>query len=366
MVFLADLEGKDLLFTYGIFGVQHGTIIDQVKKDLILKLYNLLASSAGCVDHLRPEGHGTTIINPSTTTFVAYWLSSEEYAKWFQSAEVQSFWESLPDDAGIWREVMTVPKSRYMFAASQNVKWGLASLIDGLRTSNDEGYWGVYRHRLSDTPDKHTDPSDTFTSPYITASKASAASGNTKPVIDIPERLNSLPDESDIKVRAGRVRITNPPDNMAFVREGQRQPNISKSELDLWLAKISPHARSWIDHLDAQRQKNGVLSFTTHLAADAPVSTDQGYYPVDATSIPETDQLAYFLDLAHFELAGRAHKGHVQLRKTVMEIYGPGGEMSNVGKAELFVELCVLKSGDLDAEYIGCAEGTGLMFLEKA
>jgi hypothetical protein len=37
--------------------------------------------------------------------------------------------------------------------------------------------------------------------------------------------------------------------------------------------------------------------------------------------------------------------------------------MSRMGKAVLYVELCVLKSGDLDAEYIGCASNTGLMYL---
>lgn len=35
-----------------------------------------------------------------------------------------------------------------------------------------------------------------------------------------------------------------------------------------------------------------------------------------------------------------------------------------IGKAVLFVEICVLMSDDLDAEYVGCREGTGLMFLE--
>lgn len=38
--------------------------------------------------------------------------------------------------------------------------------------------------------------------------------------------------------------------------------------------------------------------------------------------------------------------------------------MNELGKAVLFVEIAVLKSGDLDAEYVGCRQGTGLMFLE--
>lgn len=363
MVFLADLTNRELLFTYGIFGVQHGVAITEATKSMIAHLYSLLSSSAGRVDRLKVETHGTAPNTLQTTTFIAYWLCSEDYQKWLQTPNVKAFWDRLPDDAGVWREVMTVPKSRYMFAASQDVQWGLASLIDGLRQSNDEGYWGVYRHRLSDTPDNHTDPSDTFTSDYITETKAASMNGERKGqrVIKIPEREVS---SSSPAIRKGRVHITDVPNNLCFVREGQRQSNVSKDELDLWLAKISPHARSWIDHLDTQRRKNGVLSFTTHLATEACVTSDEeSSTATTPDALPETDQLAYFLDLAHFELAGRAHKGHVQLRKTVMEIYGPGGQMSQLGKAELFVELCVLKSEDLHAEYIGCTEGTGLMFL---
>ena len=79
-------------------------------------------------------------------------------------------------------------------------------------------------------------------------------------------------------------------------------------------------------------------------------------------AIAETNQVAYFLDLAHFEQAGRSHRGHVELRKTVVSLYGPGGRLEK-GKAVLFVVLCVLKSKDFDAKCIGCAEGTGLMYL---
>ncbi|KAG9513605.1 hypothetical protein KCV07_g8686, partial [Aureobasidium melanogenum] len=332
MVFLADWEGKQHLFVYGVFGVQHRSSLTDSKKAIINELHKLLTASAGQVDMLVDESHNLEAEDkPHATTFVAYWLDVKRYESWAASSSVRQFWDNLSDDAGVWREVMTVPTSRYMFAANQDFRWGLTTLSDKLRASNDEGYWGVYRHRIGSKD-------DTFTSPYVTASKAKTAPNSR--ILDIPPKG---PRNSN-KIRLGRVRVDGAPNNICFVREGQRQPNVAQEELGLWLEKVAPHARSWIEHLDSRREKNGVLAFSTHVSQKSKLNDS------DAA---ETDQLAYFLDLAHFEASGRAFKGHVQLRKTVMEMYGPGGPMEGIGKAELYVELLILKSNEFRAEYIG-------------
>lgn len=366
MVYLANLEAEGLVFTYALFGVQHDELTPD-KKTTISKLYELLSQSADRVDHLQDESHGAARTGPKSTTFVAYWLKSADYEAWKETDAVKDFWNNLPDDAGVWREVMTVPKSRYMFAASQKEVSGLATVL-GLKESSDEGYWGVYRHRLSETPDKHTDPSDTFTSPLV--SKGKAKGDTTKRVVD----LSRSPVHENI--RRGRVKLTKVPDNLCYCREGQSQPNLDKDELDTWKEKLAPYAKSWMDHLDSDRDKNGVVSFTFHIGHEIPRSTfDAGVdleketgsgaeAGTETKPIAEANQLMYFLDLAHFELAGRSWRDHVKLRQTTMEMYGPGGQHNPHGKLSLFVELCVLKSGDLDAEYVGCKEGTGLMFLE--
>jgi hypothetical protein len=353
MVFLTDVDGDDYVFTYGLFGVQYETLTPE-KKKTISTLYTLLHQSAGRVDHLRTERHGFPSIGPSSATFVAYWLKTEDYASWKETPAVKEFWNSLPEDAGVWREVMTVPKSRFMHASSLDVESGMSSLLK-LKTSTDEGYWGVYRHRLSDVTDKHTDPKDTFTSQYVTAKTAD----DTKPVLNIPKVTGTT-------IKPGRVK-PQIPDNLVFVREGQRQPNCPKEEIDTWVESINPHASSWIQHLGDDRIRTGVLSITTHLGHERPVpkGPEEDLFTVDEDPIPETNQLAYFLDLAHFELAGRSHRGHVALRKNLMSLYGPGGKLSEIGRSALYVELCVLKAGDMDAEYVGCVENTGLMFLDS-
>ena len=357
MVYLANLEGDGLVFTYGLFGVQH-TELTSDKKQLISSLYGLLSQSADRIDHLQEESHDVPRESPKSTTFVAYWVKSQEYEEWKETEAVQEFWTNLPDDAGVWREVMTVPKSRYMFAANQYEPCGLAAML-GLKDSSDEAYWGVYRHRLSQTPDEHTDPTDTFTSPLVTATKAKPDSN--KQAVDLTKPSTSN------EIRKGKVKLTKLPDNLCYCREGQRQPNLSEDELETWLEKLAPFAKSWMNHLDTNRNKVGVVSFAFNIGHDKrKAQFDPGAdLALDTDAIAESNQLMYFLDLAHFELAGRSFKDHVKLRQTTLEMYGPGGPHGSDGKLSLFVELCVLKSGDLDAEYVGCKEGTGLMVLEN-
>ncbi|EXJ53656.1 uncharacterized protein A1O5_13108 [Cladophialophora psammophila CBS 110553] len=357
MVYLANLEGPGLVFTYGLFGVQHEELTAE-KKKTISALYGLLSQSADRVDHLQDESHGAPREGPKCTTFVAYWLKSSDYEKWKETDEVKQFWDSLPDDAGVWREVMTVPKSRYMFAANQHETSGLATML-GLKDSTDEAYWGVYRHRLSANPDEYTDPNDTFSSPLVTTAKAKP--DPSKKVVDLSK--SPTPD----KIRRGRVKINNIPDNLCYCREGQRQPNLPPEELETWKEKLAPYALTWMNHLDTERNKNGVVSFTFNIAHLNPKPTlDPGAdLEVDTDAVAETNQLMYLLDLAHFELAGRSFKDHVHLRKTTFEMYGPGGRHGENGKLSIWVELCILKSGDMDAEYVGCREGTGLMMFEN-
>ena len=354
VVYLANLEPEGLVFTYGLFGVQHDSLTAE-KKTIILNLYKLLIQTADRVDHLQDETHGAAREGPKSTTFVAYWSKSSVYESWKTNTEVKQFWDNLPDDAGVWREVMTVPKSRYMFAANQEEAVGLATSL-GLKESSDEGYWGVYRHRLSEHPDEHTDPKDSFTSPLVTKAKA----GSDKHVVDLSE--DGLPN----KIKHGRVKITKVPDNLCYCREGQRQPGLPKEELEDWKEKLAPYALSWMKHLDTERNKNGVVSFTFNVAHEPRSTFEPGAdLQAETQAVAEMNQLMYFLDLAHFELAGRAFKDHVKLRQTTFELYGPEGKHSKDGKLSIWVELCVLKSGDVDAEYIGCREGTGLMLFEN-
>jgi hypothetical protein len=106
-----------------------------------------------------------------------------------------------------------------------------------------------------------------------------------------------------------------------------------------------------MDHLDKERSKNGILSFRNSVGVES--AEIQNGNAASLTKINEMNQFAYCLDLAHFERMGKSFGE-----------YGPGGALQ-AGAAHLMVELCVLKASDLEAEYVGCVEGTGLMFLKE-
>ncbi|KAJ4263312.1 hypothetical protein NW762_006130 [Fusarium torreyae] len=351
MGLLADLDGKDILFTWGLFGVQSDRL--SLKKELIAKVHELLNQSAGRVDLLRDENDDPDK-HCVSTIFIAHWQHRKDYEVW-KTKDLEPFWRSLPDDAGVWREVMTVPKSRYMFFTSSSVASGFASLV-GTKPGTDGGYWGVYRDRMAAHPDRYTAPGDTLTSPY--ASKTIPG----RKLVDLEKRY---PNE----IHRGRLKVTRAPDNICFIREMQALSNLGKQDSEIWLQSLNPYFRSWVDHLDTHHNRNGVLSFSTHAALNPSDLGDQGLAhnrtvkSSDGVGF-ETNQLMYFLDLGDFELAGRSFKDHVKLRNSAIDLLRPGGKLFKTETLRFTVEMCVVKAEDLDAEYVGCKKGTRLMILE--
>jgi hypothetical protein len=162
MVYLMESYVQDPSCAIALFGVQYKDISTE-KQKTILALLKLIEASAGHVDCLLDEQHAGGSTSCSTVIFVAYWASSSDYRSWWTQNDVQDFWRSLPDDAGVWREVMTVPDGRFMHASTLDKKTGLAlARMAELQQSSNEGYWGVYRNRLSGSK------TDDLMSPYIT------------------------------------------------------------------------------------------------------------------------------------------------------------------------------------------------------
>jgi hypothetical protein len=352
MVYLMEFGDHESPCVIALFGVQYKDITTE-KQKTISALSKLIEASAGHVDCELNEQHTRTSPSCSTLIFVAYWTSSSAYRSWWTQGDVQDFWRSLPDDAGVWREVMTVPESRFMHASTHDKKTGLAlAKMAGLQQSSNEGYWGVYRNRLS------ASKTDDLTSPYITSSTPKGNDGSAgKPIIKISD-----PTGEAKPIRHGRVYLPKGIDNMAWAREYQNYCSIAGAEQELWAKQLTPYATVWIAWLDRGRNRNGFLSFrnSVHLeGADAEAGNE-----APPKRINEQNQFAYVLDLAHFERAGKSLDEHRKLRKNMMELYGPGGELEG-GNAHLMVELCILKAGDFEAEYVGCVEGTGLMDLEE-
>jgi len=73
---------------------------------------------------------------------------------------VAAFWAALPDDAGWFREVFSLPAARVMFMTATHEPNGFAHLGDLVPLTEKFGYWGSYRERLNEGA-----PGDAFKSP---------------------------------------------------------------------------------------------------------------------------------------------------------------------------------------------------------
>jgi hypothetical protein len=232
-----------------------------------------------------------------TTTFLAYWGDCREYQIWNESKEFQNLWSSLPDDAGVWREVLTVLKSRFTGSMSVDTPWGLNAVV-GTKPTLDIGYWGVFRKRMSEVTDKHTVPGDNFTSKYVTQHAKSRA-GEGKKIIDL-----EIPPSSAI--RLGRLKVSRVPDNLFFLHEGQRKLKCADGVIGSWMDRVQPLFESFKQHLIKERNKNGIVAYKAYIARKNPSSA------LNKSRL--TNQLIYWLDMAHFELSGRAFHNHIKLR----------------------------------------------------
>ncbi|KAE8353476.1 hem-containing dehydratase protein [Aspergillus coremiiformis] len=320
---------KSTTIVYSIFGIQHPK--DQVSP-LTTQLFNLLTP------HL-PQTNITTLTqdNPhsSTTIHLAYWPTKTSYETWWNSPPVTTFWTNLPDDAGIWREIIWVSPERTQHSTNKPTSYGMGCLGPYRSCSDKSGYWGCYYHRI---PATATSPEDRYPSPR-----------KENP----PRRL-----EGTGTVRSGRVHMRHFPKNLCFVVEGQDHSAITDPEKEVWNEKFEGNVERWMGDLQSATPEMGLLGMRMCYEERSGRFRDQGPPELGSNLMV---QLFYFLDMESMEWLGRANKWHVALRREFLKTYGPGGEVADNGGLCLWVETSILDVGELECEYIGCVDGTGLM-----
>ncbi|KAJ5630258.1 heme-containing dehydratase [Penicillium longicatenatum] len=309
---------QDEPFVYSIFGLQYRDDKSTAEKDSMRQTFDALIDNKPIhIDRIIQENSITT--NPGRTcVWLGYWKSRTDYLDWWMSQPVSQFWASLPLDAGMWREMMMPDASRTQYVVDKS------------------GYWGCYRQRMD------ASTSDTF------------ATHLGKDLEPCPAILTS-PDR--VSIRSERILMTQFPDNICFVVEGQDHSQITPGEKAYWFQNFHQSVQTWIKDLMSAEPDSGILDGRLCFDTDSGIF---GNSTTKALNYNKKIQLFYFKDLRHMERIGRSNKGHVQLRERFMAAYGPGGEMC-AGKIGLWVETTVLKAGEMECEYVGCLEGTGWM-----
>ncbi|KNG90828.1 hypothetical protein ANOM_000955 [Aspergillus nomiae NRRL 13137] len=252
---------------------------------------------------------------------------------------VTTFWDALPDDAGIYRETITVASDRTQYATNKPQNIGMGCLGPCAPLVDKTGYWGCYYHRIP------------------------AIASATGPEGRLPSPLKGAPRrrEDTRDIRHGRVRLTRFPENLCFVVEGQDHSGLTDVERETWFGKFDASATGWLSELQSAGSETGLLD--KRMCYDPRSGRFRDGEP-EEFGYNRKVQLFYFLDMECMERMGRMSKVHVRLRKDFLRAYGPGGELAETGGICLWVETSILKAGGLDCEYVGCWDGTGLMGYE--
>ncbi|KAK8069264.1 hypothetical protein PG994_005880 [Apiospora phragmitis] len=333
-------------FTASLFGCQyHRPSPDESRLALIEAFDRLVKDGAVYVEELEQTDLPSKV-------WVGHWKSPQDFKAW---AMYESNGKS-PHGFGHCGELTTLTEKT--------------------------GYWGAYRSRMTqDSPD------DNFSSP-----------------------LSAVPEPKPLsnEIRTGRTRITKFPDNICFVVEGQDYGAMPTPERAYWDENFDGLTKQWVTNVMTAgaakglasgrachafaggkrlgASSNGDAGITTALIPETtngntgtPTTnnghgdsegtvTANGGFDVSSWSsslFPGLDyirqaQLLFWLDLSYMEHIGRYGKVHIQLRRDFLAAYGPGGAMHG-GELLLWVDLGVLKSDEMDAEYVGCYEGTGFL-----
>lgn len=318
-------------FVYSIFGVQYkGEKPNEVQQARLDVFDKLISPSANYIENIIQENSTS---GTNTKIWLAYWKSMLLYQEWWKQSDVAEFWTSLPENAGMYREVLTVPRGRTQMGLSAEKKEGMAHVgtmkpMDMTKT----GYWGCYRNRYEDGGKKDQLPSSLPTPP-----RAQKGTG---------------------KIRPGRVLMTTFPENLCFVVEGQDHSSISVEEKNHWFENFDASVTNWITDLVEAPPSAGILD---KRLCYVPESGKYRHSSPDALNYNRKVQLFYFLDHDCMERIGKTNKGHVNLRNNFLASYCPTGAMGQIAKLLLWVETSVVKSDEIECEYVGCLEGTGFM-----
>lgn len=326
-------------FAISLFGAQyHGSSLSESRAALIQQFETLLDESAVFVEKLihddSERGMGLSRI------WVSYWKSPHDYQRWWDEPDTAMFWAALPDDAGFWRETMRFYSTRFVTEQSQETPAGVGHLGQLVPLTEKTGYWGALRDRIQES---------------TTQNKLLSS----LPAVPEPRQPNS-------SIRRGRVKMTEFPENVCYVLEGQDHTLMKEDEGKLWSSKFHHNTKRFVTNVVRSGVEGGMLSARLcHVPESGIIPVE----PSDVVDEPDifpalehnrTVELFFFLDFHYMERAGRRDKAHVCLRRDFMDAYGPTGIMSE-GKMFVWVDCGVLKPKDIEAEYIGCYDTTGFL-----
>ncbi len=138
------------------------------------------------------------------------------------------------------------------------------------------------------------------------------------------------------------------PDNLCYIREGQGWGNCGAEERHIWAELMNGVIDEWVARLARDPAATGCLSIRDCTEHDA----------LKNTVLERRTQIAFLLSLRHIEQAARTDPARLAVRGAFVKMYT---EPRFTPGMHVWVEVGVMKRGEVETEYINCHSHTGLL-----
>jgi len=266
---------------------------------------------------------GSFVDKAGTTNFVyiAYWRTSE-YEKWWANESVSGWWadqQRINDDAGFWREIISMPFERFETLHSTQEPHGIGVSAESVSGPIDNhGYPGGMRDRI-----KLTDQEELRSAGGIGTKLATTVSDGGERVVVIP------------------------PKNMCAIRSGQNWTYCEPEEKAYYQEKMHAVLLKGMAYLRDNPEESGCYSLRF-----VDTKTDEW------GDMTQSFGLGYSTDIYAFEEWAKSHPTHLAIFETFFTMVDTFGENM---KLRLWHEVTSLPDSGCEFEYISCNDYTGLL-----
>lgn len=285
-----------------------------------------LLAALGAADGPDVLEHGAVrpgLGGPAEVWF-AYWCAPDAYARWTATSGIDELFGDrslLVGGVGLFRERCFLSLDHNETSGSRPTRLsGLATLGDGMATTDLHGYWGSARDRIV----------------------AAAEDDLAAPSSPVPSGAHS-------GLRR-RLKLQAPP-NACLIRTSQDLADANPEQRAWYRAEVEPALLEGLRHLQAEPEASGCFGVRFIDERD-----------VAGRRLDRTCALAYFRSLDALEAWTHRHPTHDRIMGAFLEMVG---RFSGEPGLHLWHEVTVLPAGALAAEYVNCAMDGGLAGLAR-
>ena len=254
--------------------------------------------------------------------FIVYWPSRADFEQWWSAAGFGSWYDDearLAEAFGLWREVYTVPTTRFETLHSSQTKTGVASLAKPFgKPVREHNYWGGMRDRIPSSDRDNFEPS--------------GAEPGAKKALPQSRRAR-------LRVRTG--------DNICLIRSGQNWQDCGEDEIASYSDEVAPHLRAGMAFLRDNPKETGCLSCRM-----------MDEVALDGDDARQSFGLAAFRSMAELEGWAKSHPTHLRIFNSFLAMVQ---KRETPPQLKLWHEVLVARGDESICDYVNCHPNTGFL-----